>query len=108
MALLARRCNPRGLEARADSGSAGDGGQLPSRGRVAGRIALYSVPDAEPVRVGRRSHVQNVPQANRSPRIAQGGTLIVAKPLRGFRASWAGVTPCPFSIGPLSSLPPGV
>src|SRR5580692_11087690 len=101
MALLARRCNPRGLEARADSGSAGDRWQLPSRGRVAGRIALYSLPDVEPVRVGRRSHVQNVPQANSPPRIAQGGTLIVAKPLRGFRASLGRGNPLPFSIGPL-------
>ena len=71
MALLARRGDSRGLEARADSGVAGDRGQLPSRGRVAGSIALHGVPDAEPVRTGRRPHLPDLPQAHRPPRIVR-------------------------------------
>ena len=69
MALLARRRYSRGLEARADSGAAGDRGQLPSRGRVAGRIALHGLPDAESIRTRRRPHLQDLPQADRPPRL---------------------------------------
>ena len=66
LALLARCRSPRGLEARTDSRAAGDPGQLPSCGRVAGRIALHGLPDAESVRPRRRPYVQDLPQANRS------------------------------------------
>ena len=70
LALLARRRNPRGLEARADSRAAGDRGQLPSRSRAAGRIALHGLPDAEPVWPGRRPYLQDLPQADAAPRVA--------------------------------------
>ena len=49
--------------------AAGDRGQLPSRGRVAGRIALHGLPDAESIRTRRRPHLQNLPQADRPPRL---------------------------------------
>ena len=55
MAVLAGRCYPRGLEARADSRAAGDRRQSPSRSRTAWHIALHGLPDAEAVSFGRRS-----------------------------------------------------
>ena len=66
LALLARCRDPRGLEARADSRAAGDPGELPPRGRVAGRIALHGLPDAESVWSGRRHYVQDLTQADRN------------------------------------------
>ena len=52
LALRARCRSPGGFEARADSRAAGEQGQLQSRGRVAGRVALHGLPDAESVRSG--------------------------------------------------------
>src|SRR5271170_7849561 len=96
MAVLARRRNPRGLEARADSGTAGDRGQLPSGGRVARRIALHGLPDAEPLRPGRGAHVQDLPQANRPPSISEARRIESnAEPTVGSASLWAGATPAP-------------
>src|ERR1700689_982511 len=90
MAVLARRRNPRGLEARTDWGAAGDRGQLPSRARVARRIALHGLPDAEPLRPGRGAHVQDLPKANRPPSISEARRIESnAEPTVGSASLWA-------------------
>src|ERR1035437_9667445 len=76
LALLARRRNPRGLEAGAGSRAAGERGQLPSRGRAAGRIALHGLPDAEPVWPGRRPYLQDAAQVDCPQRVI----IVVGRP----------------------------